>query len=90
VLRVYEQLPQTGVVRLCFDERPCQLLDQVLAPLPLKEGKPLREDYEYERQGTACVLLAYDRDTGQRYVQVRKRRTKKDYAQFLEWLVNTH
>jgi hypothetical protein len=81
---------EPAVVRLCFDERPCQLLDEVLAPLPLKPGKPLRQDYEYERKGTACVLLAYDLDKGQRYVQVRERRTKKDYAEFMDWLVKEH
>lgn len=71
------------IVRLCFDERPCQLIGQVMAPLPMQEGKALRQDYEYERKGTACVLLAYDLDSNQRYVQVREQRTKKDYAQFV-------
>jgi hypothetical protein len=71
---VYEQPEQKQVVRLCFDERPCQLLDEVLAPLPLKPGKPLRQDYEYERQGTACVLRTYDLDKGTRYVQVSSTR----------------
>jgi hypothetical protein len=74
--------PSTAV-RVCFDERPCQLIGQVLAPLPMQEGKPLRQDYEYERKGTACVLLAYDLDSHQRYVQVREQRTKKDYAHFV-------
>jgi transposase len=81
---------EPAVVRLCFDERPCQLLDEVLAPLPLKQGKALRQDYEYERKGTACVLLAYDLDKGKRHVQVRERRTKKDYAEFMDWLVKEH
>jgi hypothetical protein len=103
VLRLYEQTPtqqqpqgqpgpvgQPAVVRLCFDERPCQLLDEVMAPLPVKPGKPLRQDYEYERQGMACMLLAYDLDKGQRYVQVREKRTKKDYAQFMDWLIKEH
>jgi len=35
-------------------------------------------------------LLAYDLDTGQRYVQVRPQRTKRDYAQFMLWLITTH
>ena len=35
---VYEQPEQKQVVRLCFDERPCQLLDEVLAPLPLNQA----------------------------------------------------
>jgi len=90
VLDLYEQPAQPGVVRLCFDERPCQLLEEVYAPLPLAAEHGQREDYEYVRKGTACVLLAYDLDTGQRYVQVRAQRTKADYAQFVDWLLASH
>ena len=90
VLDLYAQEPAIGRARLCFDERPCQLLGDVIAPLPMKEGKPKKEDYEYVRQGTAVTLLAYDLDTGQRYTQVRKQRTKKDYAEFMEWLLKEH
>lgn len=90
VLDVYEQPPQADRVRVCFDERPCQLLDEICVPLPLTAGQGVRADYEYERNGTACVLLAYDLDTGQRYVQVRKQRTKADYAAFFDWLLATH
>jgi hypothetical protein len=82
VLDLYEQ------ARLCFDERPCQLLGETIAALPMKEGKAKREDSHYTRNGTAVVLLAYDIDQGKRYVQVRERRTKKDYAEFMDWLVN--
>ena len=90
VLELYAQEPCHGKARICFDERPCQLLDEVIAPLPMQKGKPKREDYEYERKGTAVVLLAYDMNTGQRYVQVRKQRTKKDYTQFMNWLITEH
>jgi len=31
---------------ICYDERPCQILGDVLVPLPMKPGKPLRYDYE--------------------------------------------
>jgi hypothetical protein len=53
-------------------------------------GLVSKQDYEYIRQGTGVILLAYDLDTGQRYVQVRPRRTKRDYAEFMLWLVTTH
>ena len=33
---------------------------------------------------------AYDWDTHQRYVQVREQRTKKDYAELMDWLLKTH
>ena len=49
-------------------------------------GSPER----YVRQGTAVVLLAYDLDTGQRYTQVRKQRTKADYVEFLEYVISEH
>jgi hypothetical protein len=90
VLELYAQPPQTGKARVCFDERPCQLLGEVVAPLPMQAGKVAKHDYEYGRNGTAVILLAYDLDTGQRYVQVRKQRTKEDYAQFMEWLAKEH
>jgi hypothetical protein len=75
---------------LCYDERPCQLLGAVLLPLPMEPGKPQRVDYEYERQGTCCVLLAFEPQTGFRYVQVRARRTAVDYAHFLHTRVRQH
>jgi hypothetical protein len=47
-------------------------------------------DYEYERHGTRCVLLAFEPQTGFRYVQVRAQRTAVDYAHFLRDLVQRH
>jgi hypothetical protein len=90
VLAVYSREMIPGRARICFDERPCQLLDDVVAALPIQPGKAAKEDNEYIRQGTCVVLLAYDLDTGQRYAQVRKRRTKADYAEFMNELVSTH
>ena len=90
MLALYNRPAVPGVSRLCFDERPCQLLGDALVPLPMQPGKRRKVDYEYVRQGTCVVLLAYDLERGQRYVQVRARRTKQDYAEFMEWLVSTH
>lgn len=86
VLDTYEQPydPQHPVI--CFDERPCQLLDDVLMPTSLKPGKPVRQDYEYSRQGTCVLLMAFEPHTGKRIAEVRERRTKQDYAQFMERL----
>jgi len=90
VLELYAQEPQAGMARLCFDERPCQLLQDMVVPLPMQLGKPERQDNEYGRKGTAVILLAYDIDTGQGYIQVKPQRTMKDYAQFMEWLAKEH
>lgn len=69
---------------ITFDERPCQLIDDVLQPIPMKEGEPKREDYHYRRNGVANVFIAFEPHTGQRIVEVRAHRTKKDYAQFFK------
>ena len=90
VLDVYAQPPQAGVVCLCFDERPCQLLDQVLTPIPPKPGATQKEHQEYVRKGVCNVLLAYNLDTGQRHLQVTTTKNKGDYARFMDWLVQTH
>ena len=90
VLDVYERPADPACPRLCFDELPCQLLGDTLVPLPMRPGSARKEDYEYERLGTCSLLLAYDLESGQRYLQVRKQRTKADYAQFWDWLTTTH
>lgn len=67
---------------VCYDEMPVQLLGEVIAPLPPAKGKPTRFDYEYERRGTANILLAIEPLTGKRVVEVSAQRTKADYARF--------
>src|SRR2546430_5182475 len=68
---------------VCFDELPVQLLGEVVAPLPIKEGRAARFDYEYEREGTACLLVAFEPLTGRRIVETSQQRTKADYCRFM-------
>ena len=89
VLDVYAQPAEVDVMRLCFDERPCQLLGLVLTPSPPKPGATLKEHQEYVRNGVRNVLLAYNLDTGQRYLQDTTTKNKADYARFMDWLVQT-
>ena len=90
VLDTYHSRPEAEEARICVDERPCQLLKEVREPLPVKEGKAFREDSEYERKGTCNIFLAYDIDAGIRYTKVTERRTKEDYALFIDELLKEH
>jgi hypothetical protein len=72
---------------VCFDELPVQLLGEVVAPLPMKEGQSTRFDYEYKREGTACLLVAFEPLTGQRIVETSRQRTKADYCRFMQRVV---
>jgi hypothetical protein len=69
---------------VCFDELPVQLLGEVVAPLPMKAGQPKRIDYEYEREGTAVLLVAFEPLTGKRIVETSRQRTKADYCRFMQ------
>jgi hypothetical protein len=69
---------------VCFDELPVQLLGEVVAPLPMKKGRGTRLDYEYERKGTAVLLVAFEPLTGKRIVETSQQRTKADYCRFMQ------
>jgi len=75
---------------LCFDERPCFLIDDVGGILPMSPGKAKRYHYEYQKNGSCCVFLAFEPPTGFRYVEVRERRTASDYAEFMQTLRTQH
>ena len=80
VLDLYAQPLDPLFPVICFDERPCQLLADVLTPLPLKPGQPLRVDYEYERKGTANLFGVLEPRSGQRWLKVTEQRTKTEFA----------
>lgn len=61
-----------------------QLLGEVVAPLPMKAGHAARFDDEYERAGTACLLVAFEPLTGKRLVETSRQRTKADYCRFMQ------
>jgi len=95
VLAVYERAYDPRFPVVCFDERPCVLHGQPVAPLPpvpaqpargerpASAGRPRRESSTYVRQGTACLLVAFEPGTGQRLVEVSARRTDADCCRFL-------
>jgi hypothetical protein len=69
---------------ICVDERPCQLVDDVVAPIAMKPGSPKKEDNEYERNGTCSVFIAFEPLTGWRHLEIREHRKKVDYAEFMD------
>lgn len=90
VLDTYEQSYDYRRPVVCFDERPCQLLGDVLMPIPMKSGRVERQDYHYERHGTCVVLMAVEPLAGHRIVKITEQRTKKDYAEFMKTLASNY
>ncbi len=66
---------------ICFDERPCFLIGDTLAPRPLRQGAIAKQHYEYEKLGSCALLAAVEPRTGRRLAQVTEHRTKRDFTQ---------
>ena len=86
VLEVYNSPCKAGLRRLSIDVGPCQLLGDVYIPIPMNPGIVKKLDCEYKGAGTCLAFLAYDMDSGDRYVWINKTRIKKDYAIFIDWI----
>ena len=84
VLDVYKRPfdPMRPVV--CMDESPKQLIAEGRVPIPSSPGRVARHDYEYKRCGVCTVFLACEPLAGKRMVRVTERRTKRDWACFVE------
>jgi hypothetical protein len=84
VLEVYKRPfdPLNPVV--CMDESPKQLIGETKCPIPASPGHPARHDYEYNRCGVCNIFLACEPLAGKRMVKITERKTKQDWAAFLE------
>ena len=56
----------------------------------MKPGRPIRCDYEYERNGTANLFMLFAPLEGWRHVKVTNRHTAVDYAHVLRDLADIH
>lgn len=84
VLDVYRRPYNTDYPVVCMDETPRQLIRETRTPIPASPGNPEREDYEYERCGVCNVFMANEPLAGKRMTKVTERKTKKDWAMFLQ------
>ena len=84
VLDVYKRPhdPKNPVV--CMDECPKQLIAETRIPIPVSPGQPEKHDYEYKRCGMCNIFIACEPLAGNRMVKVTERKTKQDWALFME------
>ena len=71
---------------VCYDERPCFLIGDVIEPLALQTGRVRKEHYAYEKLGSCSLLASIESLTGKRLAQVHLRRTKREYTLFCQAL----
>jgi DDE superfamily endonuclease len=87
VLEVYHRPYDEKRPLVALDEASRQLIGEVVRPIPAEPGQPERFDYEYVRNGTANLFLISEPLLGWRHVGVTERRTAKDFAEVVRWLV---
>ena len=90
VLDVYKRPYSPSNPMVCMDESPKQLIKETRVPLEMKSGSEKRVDYEYQRCGVCNIFLACEPLAGKRFLKITERKTKKDWAQFIEKLSDVH
>ncbi len=65
---------------LCYDERPCFLIGELIKGFSMKANQPVREHYAYEKKGACNLLASIEPLTGRRIVDVFDQRRKKEFA----------
>ncbi len=88
VLDVYTRPLDPDYPVVCLDETSKQLVKETQIPLPVQPGHPQYYDYEYERHGVCNLFMLSEPLAGWRHVEVTQRRTKKDYASIVKYLVD--
>jgi transposase len=89
VLEVYTRPYDPKYPQVCMDEKSLQLLDAPRAALFPKPKQVAKQDYEYQRQGTANVFRCFEPLAGRRHVKVTTQRTKRDWAECIRALAET-
>ena len=75
---------------VCYDERPCFLIGNLVKGLGMKAGQVAKEHYAYSKHGSCSILAMIEPKTGKRYVQIRRRRRKKEFAKFMKRLAELY
>jgi hypothetical protein len=73
-----------------MDESPKQLIAETRMPISGSPGKPVKYDYEYKRCGVCNIFMACEPLAGKRRVKITERKTKQDWALFLEEIASDY
>lgn len=87
LLDLYEEPYDPLLPVPCFDERPCQRVEEVREPLPMRPRDAVRRfDHEYRRGGIRYVHVAFEPLTGWRRAIITERRRKQEFTQEIRHL----
>ena len=85
-MEVYHRPYDPNKPQICLDETSKQLVAESHPSIPMRAGNCKRVDSEYRRCGVSSVFMLSEPLAGKRYVRVRSRRTKIDFAEVIREL----
>lgn len=84
VLDIYKKAYDPEFPVVCMDESPKQLIKETKDKIPISRGSLEKYDYEYERCGVCNIFMASEPLAGKRILKITDRKTKQDWAEFIE------
>ena len=90
VLEVYKRPYDVKRPVVCMDESPKQLIGETKTPIAAKPGSEEKIDSEYVRNGVCNIFMSNEPLAGKRFVKVTQRKTKQDWAVFVEEISNQY
>lgn len=89
VLEVYSRPFDEKRPVICMDEKPFQLLDDYIEPIPMSKDNHIEKyDCEYVRKGSCSIFMFTEPLGGWREAHALPRRTAIDWAYELKWLID--
>jgi hypothetical protein len=87
VLAIYEKPLSKSEPVVCVDEKPVVLHVEVRPARPMRPGRILRCDCEYERRGTANAFCGVEPKTGRHFTRITANRSAARFADYLVEIV---
>lgn len=74
---------------ICMDEKPFQLVDEYLEPIPMSKDNHIEKyDCEYVRKGSCSIFMFTEPLGGWREAHALPQRTAFDWAAQMKWLID--
>lgn len=86
VCGLYLNPPQNALVLSVDEKSQMQALSRTNPTKPIRQGTPERKEFEYRRNGTACLFAALDVHSGKVIHKTKKRNRSKEFIEFLKHL----
>ena len=80
ILELYARAYDARFPVLCYDERPCFLIGELIKGIEMKAEQVKKEHYAYEKLGSCSLLATIEPLTGKRIADVFDQRRKIEFA----------